>query len=164
MIGTTPVMPSDAERRPAGFDIAGLGHVRHGTSGFEVGQNYLLTRLREDVRALGHEVHTAEEGEFGGADRRRLLRELVGVAAKIRELDDFVALVMMTQDDQAIAQLLTERPDPGVALFGGHLEVFAWDLLLAKRRGAVFAKRVGYAPTRLFRNAAGGVELRFDEP
>ena len=156
-------MPSAVERVPAGLDIGRLRHIGHRATGLEVRQDHLLIAAGENIGALGHEVDAAEEDVFSVGAGGRLLGQLERVAAEIGELDDFIALVVMTEDDQALAELVAQRPDSGVALIGRHLEVFARDLLLAQGRSVVFAEgRIG--ADRLFGNAIGGIELRLDEP
>ena len=59
-----------------------------------------LVGAREDVRHLGHEVHTAEDDVFG-AGIGRLAREFQRVAAEIGVLKHLVALVVMAQDNQS---------------------------------------------------------------
>ena len=97
-------------------------------------------RRGEDVGALGHEVDAAEEDELGVAAAGGLLRELEGVAAEVGELDHLVALVVVAEDDQPLAELPAQRPDPRVALRGVHLEVLARDALLAQGTGPVAAQ------------------------
>ena len=100
--------------------------------------------LREDIGALGHEVHAAEEDELGLGAASGLLGELEGIAPEVRELDDFVALVVMTEDHEILAELALQAPDLLVTFWSGHLEVFARNLLLMRRSDAVATQqRVG---------------------
>ena len=50
---------------PAHLELLGVGHVGHRAAGGEVGQNHLLMVGAQHVGALGHEVHAAEDDEFG---------------------------------------------------------------------------------------------------
>jgi hypothetical protein len=67
--------------------------------------------LGEDVGTLGHEVHAAKEDQVGITATGGLLGEFEGVAAEIGELDDLVALVVVAEDDELLAELPLERPD-----------------------------------------------------
>src|SRR6266478_4428584 len=94
------------ERRefvPAGFHLADVGHIRHGATGVQVGKNDGLMLAAENVRAFGHEVHAAKD-DIAALGLGSLERELEGVTAEVRELDDFVALVVMAQNDDVWAQ------------------------------------------------------------
>ena len=71
---------------------------------------------QSDVGALGHEMHAAEDDELGLALAGRGARELQRIAGEVGELDDLVALIVMTEDDQAIAERLLGRRDAGVHL------------------------------------------------
>ena len=61
-------------------------------------------RAAEDVGALRHEVHAAEDDDLRLRTRGGLPGQLEGVTAEIRELDDVVALVVVPQDDQPLAE------------------------------------------------------------
>ena len=120
-------------------------------------------RLGENIGALGHEVHAAEEDVFGIAAAGRLLRELEGVAPKVGELDDLVPLIVVSEDHQILAQLPLQRPDLCVPLGAGHLEVFAGNPLLAGRGHAVAAQQCVGADG-LLRHAIGRFQLRLRQP
>src|SRR6266436_5753575 len=94
------------ERRefaPAGFHLADVGHIGHGATGVQVWQDHHLVLEAKNVRALGHEVHAAED-DVAGLGLRSLEGELEGVTAEIGKLDDFVALVVMAQNHYVPAQ------------------------------------------------------------
>src|SRR5260370_27602269 len=74
-----------------------------GGGGIEVGKNDGLVLAAEDICAFGHEVHTAEH-DVTSLGLRSLEGELEGVTAEIGELDDFVALVVMAQNNDVSAQ------------------------------------------------------------
>jgi len=57
----------------------------------------------ENIGALGHKVHTAEH-DIATLGLRSLEGEFEGVTAEIGELDDFVALVVMAQYHDVLAQ------------------------------------------------------------
>ena len=61
-------------------------------------------RRAEDVGALGHEVDAAEDDVVGGVLAGGVLRELERVAGVVGELDDLVALVVVAEDDEAVAE------------------------------------------------------------
>ncbi len=73
-------------------------------------------RGAEDVRALGHEVHAAEDDEIGGVFAGGVLGELQGIAGVVGELDDFIALVVVAEDDEAFAERGFGRGDAEVHL------------------------------------------------
>ncbi len=101
------------KRIPAVFDLADLGHVGHGTACVQVGQDHLLPGLGEHVGCLGHEVNAAKKHVLCvglGGD----LRQLVAVAGVVGKPDDFVALVMMTQQDDVGSQRGARRCDAGI--------------------------------------------------
>ena len=84
---------------------------------------HLLVRAAEDVGALGHEVHAAEHDEVGAVLPRGVLRELQRVAGVVGELDDLVALIVMAEDDHAVAERAPRRGDADVHLGVGQTEV-----------------------------------------
>ncbi len=53
-----------------------------------------MPRLRQNIGALRHKMHAAKNDVFA-AGMRRLLRKFVGVAAKIGEANDFIALIVV---------------------------------------------------------------------
>ena len=117
---------------PAHLELVAGGHVGHRAPGREIRQDDLLVRSAEHVGALGHEVHAAEDDELGRAFAGRGARELQRVAGEVGELDDLVALIVMTEDDQAIPERLLGRRDAGVHLVVREpQEVFRERLALA---------------------------------
>src|ERR1700682_3134063 len=76
------------EFAPAGFHLADVGHISHRAACAQVSQNNHLVLAAENVRALGHKVHAAEE-DIAGLRLRSLEGELEGVTAEIGKLDDF---------------------------------------------------------------------------
>src|SRR5882724_1582729 len=94
------------ERRkfaPAGFHLANVGHIGHGATGIEVGQDDGLVLAAEDIGAFGYKVHAAED-DVAALGLGGLKGEFEGVATEVGELNDFVALVMVAQDDDVAAQ------------------------------------------------------------
>jgi hypothetical protein len=89
---------------PALLDLTDLGHVGHGATRCHVRQDHLLVVAGEDVGALGHEVHSAEHDEFRFRASGGLLGQLERVAGDVGELDDFIALVMVTEDEEPITE------------------------------------------------------------
>ena len=92
-------------------------------TGGEVRQDHLLVRRGQDVRALGHEVHAAEDDELGVLMVADALRRLPRVAGVVGELDHLVALVVVAEDDEALAERRPRRRDPAVHLLDGQAEV-----------------------------------------
>ena len=60
----------------------------------------------EDVGALGHEMHAAEDDELDAFLLGRLARELEAVAGEIGELDHRILLIVMPEDHQPLAEPL----------------------------------------------------------
>ena len=80
-------------------------------------------RRAQDVGALRHEVHAAEDDELGRAAAGRRARELQRVADVVGELDDFVALIVMPEDDQPVAELRFGFGNPRIHLVVRQTEV-----------------------------------------
>ena len=93
-----------AEHVPGVLDLLQARHVGHRAAGREVGQDYLLVLGGEDVGRLGHEVHTAENDVRRIRAGRRLARQRERVTGDVGELDDLVALVVVAEHEQPIAQ------------------------------------------------------------
>ena len=100
MTGTTDADAHLLEIAPAHLELLGVHHVGHRAAGGQVRQDHLLVVGAQHVGALGHEVHAAEDDELGLGVLADLLRELVRVAGVVGELDDLVALVVMSEDDE----------------------------------------------------------------
>jgi hypothetical protein len=113
---------------PAHFELLDIGHVRHRTAGGEVWQHDLLVVGAQDVRAFSHEMHAAKDDEVGIWMAADLLRKLEGVAGVIGEPDHLVALIVMTEDDEA----RTERR-PGGRDADVHFLVRQSEIALRKR-------------------------------
>jgi len=94
------------ESAPAVLDLADLRHIRHGASGRQVRKDHLLVIARQDVGALRHEVHAAENDELCLWSCGGLLGELKRIPRDIGELNDLVTLIVMTQDEEPVAQCL----------------------------------------------------------
>ena len=58
----------------------------------------------EDVGRLGHEVHAAEDDVRRVRAGGRLLGQLEGVAGDVGELDDLVALVVVAEHEDPVAE------------------------------------------------------------
>ena len=76
----------------------------------------------ENVGAFRHEMHAAENDVFP-AGLGGFLRQLVRVAAEIGKADDFIALVMVTEDDHIAAQSLPGRSNALVHGVVGQNEI-----------------------------------------
>ncbi len=108
------------QRLPALLDLVDVGHVGHGAAGVEVGEDDPLVGAGEHVGRLGHEVHAAEHDVGGLVVVRREAGELERVAAGVGPLDDLVALVVVAEDQEPVAELGLGRGDPAVELVGGR--------------------------------------------
>ena len=73
-------------------------------------------RRAQDVRALGHEVNAAEDNVVGLGAARGSARQLERVADEVGELDHFVALIVVSEDHNLIAQQRFGRTDTGEQL------------------------------------------------
>ena len=87
------------------------------------GQDDLLVRRGEDVGALGHEVHAAEDDELRVAMVRDLPRELPGVAGIVGEPDHLVALIVVAEDDEPLAERGPGLRDAAIHLLGRQTQV-----------------------------------------
>ena len=108
---------------PAGLELVDRGHVGHRAAGGEIGQHHLLMRRRQHVGALGHEVHAAEHDELGFRMLRDLAREAERVADVVGELDHFVALIVMAEDDEPVAERRLRGGDAAIELLVGQTEI-----------------------------------------
>ncbi len=102
------------EFAPGALDLGQVGHVGHRTAGGEVRQDGNLFGAREDVRHLGHEVHAAEDDELG-VGLRSQPGKLQRIAGQVGMLEDVGALVVVAEDDRALAEA---RPCGANALLG----------------------------------------------
>ena len=138
--------PELDEALPRVLDLADLGHVGHRAAGREVGQDHLLVVGGQDVGALGHEVHAAEDDELRLGVRGGLLGELERVAGDVGELDDLVALVVVAEDVGARARAprgaRRARSTRSGSEAGGQ-RTGALDALLGVRVGALAEQEQG---------------------
>jgi hypothetical protein len=77
----------------------------------------------EHIGALRHEVHAAEDDVLRRPLLRRAACQLERVAGVVGELDHLVSLIVMTEDEQALAQVRLGRRDPLVHLGIGQAEI-----------------------------------------
>ena len=94
------------EGLPRLLDLVDVGHVGHGAAGVEVRQDDLLVVAGQDVGGFRHEVHPAEDDVFGFGPFLRENGQLVAVAPSVGEGDDLVALVVVSEDEEALAERL----------------------------------------------------------
>ena len=107
---------------PGRFHLVDRRHVGHRTAGRHVGQDdrhflpaafgELLRAIGQDVGRLGHEVDSTEHDRSALAAVRGHLAELQTVAAQITAANDFVLLVVMPENQQSAAELLSHGLDP----------------------------------------------------
>ena len=136
---------------PAGLELIDRGHVGHRAAGGKVGQYHLLMRRREHVGAFRHEMHAAEHDELGLGMLRDLAGEAERVADVVGELDHLIALVVMAEDDQPIAERRPRSRDAAIELFVGQSQDTA--------RGAAGAPRCATSRTPSGQEAASTFEL-----
>ena len=123
------------ELLPADLEIVGVGHVGHRAAGGEVGEDHLLARRAQDVRALGHEVHAAEDDEVGLSARGDLAREAERVADEVGELDHLIALVVVAKNEQPRTERRPGRRDAAIHLLVGEAAVPRGQRLTLVERG-----------------------------
>ena len=102
--GTTSVTPSCRSSSQRHLELIDRRHVGHRAPGRQIRQEHGLVRRAEHVRALGHEVDAAEDDEVRVTAGRGVLRELQRVAGVVGEPDHLVALVVMPEDHEPIAE------------------------------------------------------------
>ncbi len=107
---------------PARFDLADVRHIGHGAAGVQVGKNHGLMRAAKNVRALGHEMDPAKN-DVPGVSLGRLIGELERVAAKIGELYDFIALVVVAENDHIFVQAGSGRGDALIQRIVGNQQI-----------------------------------------
>ena len=100
--------PVDVDDRIEGvprlLDGVQVGHVGHRAAGIQVRQHDLLVVGGEDVGRLGHEVHAAEHDVGGPVVGGRQPGETERVAPGVGPAHDLVPLVVVAQDEQAVAE------------------------------------------------------------
>jgi hypothetical protein len=74
--------------------------------------------IGQDVCRFSHEVNATEHDCLTRLTVGGHLTQLVTVATQIRVRNDFVLLIMMTEDQQRIAQLVANGLDPSIQCFG----------------------------------------------
>ncbi len=111
------------QRLPGLADLVDVRHVGHRAARVDVGEDHALVIGGQDVGRLGHEVDAAEH------DVRRLRAllgqhgEPVGVAAGVGPADDLVALVVVAEDEQAVAERGLGRRDAAGEVVRGRRRV-----------------------------------------
>jgi hypothetical protein len=115
---------------PGVFDIFELGHVGHGAAGAHVGKEDVLVVAGEDVGGFGHEVDAAEDDVLGLGELGGFAGELEGVADDVGEADDIILLVVVAEDDEAVAKLGFAGGDAVDEVALGELGVGVGDGLL----------------------------------
>ena len=106
------------ERIPALFHLFNRRHIRHGTTGRHVGKNDRLIGPAQHIGGFRHEVHAAEHhiGPIG-----TLFSDLgknQGVATKIGMLNDFIALIIMAENHDLLAERSFGRAGSFEEFFG----------------------------------------------
>jgi hypothetical protein len=100
---------------PGPFHVGQVGHVGHGATGGEVGQDGDLFGAGEDVRHLGHEMDAAEDDVLG-LGPGGLARQLEGIAGVVGMPEHLFTLVVVAKDHQALTQGRLGGADAGVQL------------------------------------------------
>jgi len=89
---------------PRVLNLADPGHIRHGTARGHVGKDDRLVVRRQNVRAFCHEVHAAKDDELGVGAVCRVACQLERVAGHVGKLNDLIALIVVSQDENALSQ------------------------------------------------------------
>ena len=64
----------------------------------------MLVGARQHVGRFGHEMHAAKHDRVCSVVLRRKLGEFVAVADRIGPADDFIALVVVSENDETVAE------------------------------------------------------------
>ena len=113
---------------------------------------------REQVGGLGHEVHAAEHDRLGVGPAERGVRELERVAHEVGVLDDLVALVEVTEHDDAVAERGLRGADARVQLVVRRGAVRLGERALARRTGG------DHVAHRRARTVSGGARVELPRP
>ncbi len=92
------------QRFPALINLFDGRHVCHGAAGGHVRKDHRLLRAAENIGGFGHEVHAAKDDVGPLRPLSCQLREQKGIPAKVRMLDDFIPLIIMTKDHDSITE------------------------------------------------------------
>ena len=91
---------------PCSIDLQSFGHPSHRTRRLHRRQEHGLGVVGDDIGRFGHECHTTEDDVrslgFGGA-----LRKCIGVTDEIGVFDDLLTLVVVSENQYLITQLVT---------------------------------------------------------
>ena len=82
-------------------DVGALGQV---AACAQVGKDHALVWLGQDVRGLGHEVHTQKDHEIRLGRLGAPTGQQKRVAGDVGESDDFMLLVVVAKDDESVAE------------------------------------------------------------
>ena len=104
---------------PGAFDLGQIRHVGHGTAGGQIGEDGNLFRAGHDVGHLGHEMHAAEDDEFG-IGLRGQAGQLERISGQVGVLEHVGALVVMAQNHHPPAELGLGGADALVGILVGE--------------------------------------------
>ena len=130
-----------AQLAPRGGDIRRGGHVGHGAARLHVRQHHRLVVGGEDVGGLRHEVHAAEDDVRRFRPVGRVLRQRERVASVVRELDDVLALIVMAEDHDLVAEGGPRAADAPRQLLGIHRPVALRNLRLPRSERHLLRER-----------------------
>ena len=88
-------------------------HIRHGTAGIKMGQQYLLIFGGKNICGFGHKVNAAKNKKLPVLDGCSLTGEFQGISLQVRKPVHAVALIMMTEDKYPVSQFFFPRLYPG---------------------------------------------------
>ena len=89
---------------PGALDVGDGGHLGHGAAGAEVGKEHGLVRPGQHRGGLGHEMDAAEDDVTGLGLGRGLLAQAEGIAAKVAQVHDGLALIVVGEDEELGAE------------------------------------------------------------
>ncbi len=118
---------------PGRLDGLKVGHVCHRAAGGEVGQDDRLVWARQHVGGFSHKVNAAEDDGFCIGAGLGGIGELEAVTEKVGMLHDFVALVEVAEDDDALAEGVLGRANAEVQLFRGCVAILGGKHPLPRR-------------------------------
>jgi hypothetical protein len=115
---------------PAVQRLLEIGHVGHGAPSPEIGEDDADAWVRQDISGLSHEMNAAEDDKLDSALLGGFPRQFVAVPGEIGEGDDAILLVVMSEDDQPMAEALPGRPNPPIELGVGEPAILFWNCCL----------------------------------
>ena len=115
---------------PGLLDGVDVGHVGHRAAGVQVRQEHLLVVGGQHIGRLGHEVHPAEDDELGFGAFGGHLGQAERVASGVGPGHDLVALVVVAEDEQPVAERRLGGADPRAQFVRRRVRISLWESAL----------------------------------